>query len=289
MTIKGRGVQSIEVGGRILVALAAEGRPMMLRDLAQKSDLTPAQAHAYLLSFRRLELVEQDDAGRYRIGSFALNLGIVRMHSFDPLKIATQQLSSLAEETGMMAMIVVLGTRGPTVVYVEEGASQLHVNVRAGTHYSIMGTASGRIFAAYLPEKLVRAHIESELAEGPTQFMVGEPTSFAQIESTVEAIRAKGYSTTQGVPVPGVNAISAPVFDHTGQLQLVITLIGPAGGLSTADGSPHVEATLAFCARQSSGLGYDPNRVAVDARDEIAPPPGRRRKGAQTIRRSATE
>lgn len=287
MTIKGRGVQSIEVGGRILTALAAEGRPMMLRDLAQKSELTPAQAHAYLLSFRRLELVEQDDSGRYRIGPFALNLGIVRMHSFDPLKIATQLLPQLSEETGMMAMIVVLGTRGPTVVYVEEGASQLHVNVRAGTHYSIMGTASGRVFAAYLPEKLVRAHIDSELSEGPSQFMVGDPTSLRQIQVSNENIRAAGYSTTEGVPVPGINAVSAPVFDNTGQLQLVITLIGPAGGLSTAPDEPHVAATLAFCAKLSASLGYDPQ---LSSEPSETPPrvPGRQRKPSQTMRRSVT-
>ena len=287
MTIKGRGVQSIEVGGRILTVLAAEGRPMMLRDLAQKADLTPAQAHAYLLSFRRLELVEQDDSGRYRIGPFALNLGIVRMRSFDPLKIATQDLSQLSEETGMMAMIVVLGTRGPTVIYVEEGASQLHVNVRAGTHYSIMGTASGRVFAAYLPEKMVRAHIDSELREGPSQFMVGAPTSLRQVEASNETIRAAGFDTTEGVPVPGINAVSAPVFDHTGQIQLVVTLIGPAGGLSTAPDGPHVTATLAFCARLSGSLGYDPNAAASTAQETPAMP-GRQRRSSQTTRRSAT-
>ncbi|QDC00771.1 MULTISPECIES: IclR family transcriptional regulator [Phyllobacteriaceae] len=287
MTIKGRGVQSIEVGGRILTALAAEGHPMMLRDLAQKSDLTPAQAHAYLLSFRRLGLVEQDDAGRYRIGPFALNLGIVRMYSFDPLKIATQHLSQLSEETGMMAMIVVLGTRGPTVIYVEEGASQLHVNVRAGTHYSMMGTASGRVFAAYLPQKMVRDYVDSELKEGPSQFMVGAPTSIRQIEASNENVRATGFATTEGVPVPGIHAVSAPVFDHTGQIQLVITLIGPAGRLTTATDGPYVTATLAFCARISSSLGYDPNAERPGT-PGASTGPGRQRRQARTAQRPTT-
>ena len=44
--LKGRGVQSVEIGGRLLAILAEGGQPMMLRDLAQAAELTPGQAHA---------------------------------------------------------------------------------------------------------------------------------------------------------------------------------------------------------------------------------------------------
>lgn len=261
MSIKGRGVQSIEVGGRILVVLGSEARPMMLRDLAHRAKLTPAQAHAYLLSLRRLELVEQDEAGRYRVGPFALTLGIARMWGSDPLKLAMQRLSQLAEETGMMATILVFGTRGPTVVYVEEGANQIQVNVRAGTLYSMMGTASGRVFSAYLADSVARVRIKAEIAEGPSQFMVGAPASLRAVAASNKMVRAAGYATTEGVPIPGINAVSAPVFDSAGRMQLAITLIGPVGGMSVAAESPFVAATVAFCAKLSADLGYDPNRL----------------------------
>ena len=42
----GRGVQSIEVGARLLNALVTEGEPMMLKDLAKQAGIAPAQAHA---------------------------------------------------------------------------------------------------------------------------------------------------------------------------------------------------------------------------------------------------
>ena len=37
MSIDGRGVQSVEVGGRILSALVRAGRPLMLRELASRA------------------------------------------------------------------------------------------------------------------------------------------------------------------------------------------------------------------------------------------------------------
>jgi|SRR5882757_10382537 len=44
-SVKSRGILSIEVGGRLLEALARVGEPMMLRDLAREAGMTPAKAH----------------------------------------------------------------------------------------------------------------------------------------------------------------------------------------------------------------------------------------------------
>jgi DNA-binding IclR family transcriptional regulator len=40
-----RGIQSIEVGGTLLQALAAQGRPMALSDLARAAGMPPGRAH----------------------------------------------------------------------------------------------------------------------------------------------------------------------------------------------------------------------------------------------------
>src|SRR3712207_5912984 len=115
--ITGRGVQSAEVGGRILVAMVQAGRPLMLRELAGGADVTPAQAHAYLVSFRKLGLVEQDPAtSRYQLGPFALQLGLARMRLSNPLRLAGEAAAALAAELGLMVTITVWGTFGPTNV-----------------------------------------------------------------------------------------------------------------------------------------------------------------------------
>jgi DNA-binding IclR family transcriptional regulator len=64
------------------------GQPLMLRDIAAGAKVTPAQAHAYLVSFRKLGLVEQDVASNhYQLGPFALQLGLARLRSFNPLRV----------------------------------------------------------------------------------------------------------------------------------------------------------------------------------------------------------
>src|SRR5258708_36926308 len=94
----GRGIQSIEIGGRLLARLADAAPPMMLRDLAEAAGMPPGQAHAYLVIFRKLELVEQDPlTGRYRLGPFALHLGLARLRGAQPYEIAGEAIGRLVD------------------------------------------------------------------------------------------------------------------------------------------------------------------------------------------------
>jgi DNA-binding IclR family transcriptional regulator len=263
MTASSRGVQSIEVGGRLLRVMAASAQPLMLRDLAAGAGLTPAQAHAYLASFRKLDLVEQDpDSGRYALGPFALALGLARMRGFAPLRAASRGAVELAASLGLMVTVAVWGNFGATIVQVHESVDQVHVNLRAGTVYSLTGTATGRVFAAFLPDAVVAPRLRAELAEGGRTQRVGAPAAPAQVAAEREAVRRRGYATTEGMPVPGVNALSAPVFDHAGQLQTVITVIGPAASLPTGPATPQLAALLGFTRRLSAELGYHPAELA---------------------------
>ena len=64
-----RGIQSIDVGGRLLQAIARSDGAMMLKEMAEAADMPAAKAHAYLVSFCKLGLMEQDPVtGRYDLG-----------------------------------------------------------------------------------------------------------------------------------------------------------------------------------------------------------------------------
>ncbi|EIM28844.1 IclR family transcriptional regulator [Microvirga lotononidis] len=285
MSIEGRGVQSVEVGGRILAAMVKAGKPLMLRELATLADVAPAQAHAYLVSFRKLELVEQDAAsGRYQLGPFALQLGIARLRSFDPLRLAAQAVVEFAEEVGLMVTIAVWGTHGATIVQVQEGSDQVHVNVRTGTVFSITGTATGKVFAAFMPPKIIEAHLAEELRKGARIQGVGASTSRKELEAEVATARRLGYATTESKPVTGINGIAAPVFDYSGQMQLAITLIGPTGVLDIGPKSADAKALLAFTRKLSAQLGYAPHADAEASSDEgaeiVAAPVAKRRRRA---------
>ncbi len=210
-----RGIQSIEVGGQLLIALVNHGRPLALKDLAFAADMPPAKAHPYLVSFIKLGLVEQEAvSGRYGLGPLALQLGLISLQQYEPVRLATPRIEELAAALGHTMAIAVWGSRGPTIVRVAEAPSPVHISMRHGTVMSLSGTASGRLFAAHLPAAVVKAALDQE--EMPPADLL-------------EEVRRKGLATSKDGVVAGVSALAAPVFDDSGRIVLTLTAIGPSG------------------------------------------------------------
>ena len=140
-----RGIQSIEVGGQLLHAMAHTGRPMALKELAQEADMPAAKIHAYLVSFARIGLMQQDaGTGRYFLGPLALQLGLISLKQANPVQAAADELPGLTQRIGHTVAISVWGSRGATIVRLEESPAPIHVNMRQGTVFSLTGTATGR-------------------------------------------------------------------------------------------------------------------------------------------------
>jgi DNA-binding IclR family transcriptional regulator len=255
MAKKSRGIQSIEVGGELLRALARSGEPMMLRDLAREAGMAPAKAHPYLVSFSRIGLIEQDETnGRYEIGALALELGLISLRRLSAVRIAAPRIAALASEIDHAVSLAVWGTHGPTVVRLEEPSHPVHIVMRVGSVMAMLETATGRAFAAFLPPKTVNAALETKLDHLGVGYDPGrDPKKAADM---LAEVRRNGLARAIGDPLPGVNAFAAPVFDHAGHVALVITAMGPAGTFDPRWGSPIAKALQACAADVSKRLGF---------------------------------
>jgi DNA-binding IclR family transcriptional regulator len=264
-----RGIQSIEVGGRLLLALAHHGQPLALKDLAAAADMTAGKAHPYLVSFIKLGLVEREtEGGRYGLGPLALQMGLIGLQQYDPVRLATERIDELARATGHTVAIAVWGHRGPTLVRIAEAPSPVHVSMRHGTVMSIPGTSSGRLFAAFGPADAVREALDNEDKLAPASARASRTHTRARtggrfglgaaFDREIEQVRADGVACVDGVALPGVSAVSVPVFDARGQLVLSLTAIGPSATFDSAvDGA--VAARLKPAALQLSiRLGWKP-------------------------------
>jgi DNA-binding IclR family transcriptional regulator len=246
-----RGIQSIEIGSGLLLQLARQVRPVALKDLAKAAGMTTGKAHPYMVSFLKVGFVTQTEAGHYELGPLALQLGLTRLQRMDPVKEASQVIEALARETGQSVAIAVWGNLGPTIVRLEEPVQPLHVNLRTGTVMSLTNTATGRLFAAYMPPKVV----ERLLVDDLTRFGHGTAQSAPLTKKTFEAFLAEtrkhGLSRTRGQPIPGIDALCAPVFDSAGHIVLGILVMGPSATFDSEwEGS--VAKALARCASEVS-------------------------------------
>ena len=122
-----------------------------------------------------------------------------------------------------------------------ESPAAVHVNMRHDTVFSIAGTASGQFYAAFLPESVVRPLYAAERrgaerssADDSSRAAARALPSWAQFaKATLVEVRAQGLGRSDGAVVAGVSALSAPVFDHRGDVVLALTMIGPSAALDT--------------------------------------------------------
>lgn len=247
-----RGIQSIEVGGALLQALVRHGAPMILKELARAAGMPPAKAHPYLVSFGKLGLIEQDPlTGRYGLGAFALQMGLSALHGLNPLRVATPEAAKLSDEIGQNVAIAVWGNQGATVVSIEECSRQVHVNMRVGTVMNLVTSATGRVFAAFLPARLTETLIAEELAHLARAADPSLCLTRSQLDAELKEIRRQRLARAVGQPIPGINAFCAPVFDHNGHIALTITAMGAADSFD-ADWHGPLAEKLRGCAESIS-------------------------------------
>ncbi len=265
-----RSIQSVETGFPLLAALVDAARPLTLRDLAARAGMTSAKAHPYLVSFIRVGMVQQDTvSGHYELGPFALQMGLVGLQRSNPVRVALPYVNALADEVGHTLGIAVLGSHGPTMIHIREASYPVHVNMRNGTVMSMLHTATGRVFVAWLQPGVAQHYIERERSDEHVLASIGRPVKTSEeIETLARRIRAAGIAQALGNPLPGIDALSVPVFDHSGKLVMALTSLGPAG-LFDADPQGRISKALLACAEQvSRQLGY---RGAMDPPATDAP------------------
>ena len=252
-----QGIQSIEVGTRLLRALAAHGRSMMLRDVARNAGMPAAKAHRYLVSFMRMGLVEQDaNTGRYDLGEFALELGLASLARLDPVRLAGPVLDDLCEQIGATVALAMWGNHGATCVRWVEAGEPVTVTLRTGVVLPLTASATGLAFAAFYRSPYLRKILEAEVqatAEGRNTLPAAEHLALSE---HVEEIRRHGIARASGSFTPGMNGFSAPVFDHTGRMLAAITSLGIIGNFDLDWDSPMALATRDAAATLSRRLGH---------------------------------
>ncbi|SAL04668.1 IclR family transcriptional regulator [Caballeronia arationis] len=226
-----RGIQSMEVGGRFLQYLADAGEPVTLADLSARSGIPTNQVFTYMVSLLRTGLVKRDPVtSKYEPGPLSLRLGLHALRLVPAVRKAMEPALQLATRTEQSVLLATWGDLGPTVLQSIEPAASLHAGVHVGTVMSLAHSTTGRVFAAYK-----EAEFEDRLkADLGSQRPEGENITQAQFRDILADIRKRGLARGEGMPIPGINSISAPVFDSNKEIVLVLTLFGVAGNFDVS-------------------------------------------------------
>ncbi len=213
-----KGIQSVEVGLRVLEALVSLGEPATLRAVAQASGVSGSQAHRYLSSLIAAGMAQQDVlSGRYDLGPAALQLGLGALARIDAFKITDGAITEFVQRTGLTVQIAAFGVIGPTIVRWHMGRPAVMTSFNVGSVLPLLFSATGQIFLSFTPESETEILLEREMASSGM--------NRAQVDALRERIRSEGRAVAEGSMIPGLHAVAYPIFDIQGRPILCATAV----------------------------------------------------------------
>lgn len=257
-------VQAAETCLAVLKALATLGGRASLTAIAGAVEESPAKVHRYLASLMAEGLVEQDRGGtQYALAAEAMRVGLAAMRQSDPIRLAEPALLHLREALQVTSFVAVMGNLGPTIVRFEEPGLPVTVNVRVGSVMSLLWSATGRAFFAFMDDDArVDALLARELAEAPAARRAlldgADPLGTLRRE-----IRAAGCASVRDVNLPGISAVAAPLHDYTGHVVGVLCALGASGGFDPDPQGAVARTLRAEAARVSASLGHLPGEARL--------------------------
>ncbi len=220
-----RGIKAVEVAGRLLEHLARAQAPVAVRELAAAGRMSPGKAHRYLASFVESGLARQDsETRRYGLGPLAMRLGVAALNSYQPLRDAISLQRELRDRFDETMVLSVWGTQGPTIVHVDESSQPIIMTMRTGAALPILATASGLVFAAFLPRHFTAPLIKTALGANDGLNLFAR--DWVSINRLLKQVREQGYAFNEGHLMPGVSAAAFPLIDRTLSLIAVLAVMG---------------------------------------------------------------
>ena len=249
-------VRAVAIGASLLSSLGKFAGNATLSELAATAHLPLSKAHRYLKALIDSAFVAQDAAtGNYRLGSEALALGLAALAGIDLVALATPLIADLSVLVNETIVLSIWANHGATVVHVKEPPRRVTVVTRIGSVLPLTTSATGLVFAAYLPAEEIEAMKSTEL-DAMAHGRGAAKQAAAVLAKRVRAVRANGVAAVQSLFFPGIDAIAAPAFAANGRVAAVITVLGPTTSFDASTDGRIASAVTSTAALLSSRLGY---------------------------------
>jgi DNA-binding IclR family transcriptional regulator len=128
------------------------------------------------------------------------------------------------------------------------------VVTKLGSVLPLLSSSTGLVFNAFLPERET-----AELRALDLPPTIAHPLQRPGLCTAIcEQIRQRGLHFVHGLLMPGVDALSAPVFNATGAGGGVLTVVGPTSLFHADEDGPAAKRLLAASQAVSWRMGYQP-------------------------------
>ena len=247
------GVQSVDRAITVLEILARLGGAGV-SEVAADIGVHKSTAFRLLSALEERGLVEQaTDRGKYQLGFGILRLASAIPGRLDLVRQARPVLDELAAEFGETVNLAVV--RSHYAVNVDQATTSAAVAAQnwVGQLTPLHATSSGKVLLAHLSAQSRKQLLD---AAGLPRYTKRTLTTRRALDAALKTVLTDGYATTYEEYEDGLNAIAAPVRDHTGAVVGAVSVSGPAYRLDGARIGKITEDLRSAANRISDRMGY---------------------------------
>ncbi|RLC62423.1 MAG: IclR family transcriptional regulator [Chloroflexi bacterium] len=252
---QGQVVKSVRRAVAILRSFSLGEPELSVTHLSRRLNVHKSTVSRLLSTLEAEGLVDRNpETGCYRLGVGLIELaGLVVLHR-DLRQAARPLLRQLADQTQETVNLAVRD--GNEVINIEQVVPRDRrvLNIGwVGRRTPLHASSTGKVLLAYLPEAELNALIQNPLPRF-TEYTI---TDAQVLRAELALVRQRGYATGLEELENGLNAVAAPVRDHTGQVIATVSAAGPSYRFSREHIKKEAAAQVIACAEQiSRALGF---------------------------------
>ena len=227
------GSSTLLTGIELLKSIGQLSEPANLSGIARRAGFSMSRTHRYLTTLVQSGMLQLDHAtGLYSLGPAAIELGVAALSQTDAIQIASTVMRELTTRLSLVTVLCMWGSNGPTIVRWEQGAMEAAIRVKIGINLSLLSTAAGLIFLAFLDADQVGAQLRYDIKDW-NQYAKGQNVmTLEKAEKLRAKVQRQGIACAVGLRNPMISALSAPVFNSVG-LAMSLTVTGIQGSFDT--------------------------------------------------------
>ena len=245
--------EAVELSLRLLERLAASRMAIGVSELAREFAASKATVYRHLQTLMRHGFVHQDPSTmRYAAGIKLFILGERLRERFDIANVAREEMLRLRDRTGQMTSLSALIE--DQCVWLEAWHAHTIVNfgVQPGSTMDFHASAHGRVALAFGPEALLERCLTTKLKAWTPQTVC----SPAGVRRIIAQVKSRGWATAPNQYMLGLNAISAPIFNHFGAYLGAVGIGGSIQHIPASPAQEQIRAVTQAADQISQKLGW---------------------------------
>ncbi len=223
-------VPAVRRAFEILFLLKQTPQGMGVSEIARALGIGKGPCYAILKTLEALEVLVCENAGkRYRLGSAVVQLGNAVAGRQRYVEVARPWMERLAAVSGLGCFLSApYGSDEFVIVAKAESAGKVKITLDVGEHFHALGGAHGKALLAWQPATVVDQAIRRLALPRYTPRSITDAAAFRR---ALDRTRRNGFAESYGEYMLGVNSAAAPVFNGTGDVVLILKIIGSANQL----------------------------------------------------------